>query len=51
VSATAPLQANCTINVRMSRFIVVGKQSYLAQFDLHDIHGNKLTRRVTIRGV
>jgi hypothetical protein len=51
VSATAPLQANCTINVRMSRFIVVGKRSYLAQFDLHDIHGNKLTRRVTIRGV
>jgi hypothetical protein len=48
---TAPLQANCTINVRMSGFTVVGRRSYLATFEVHDIHGNKLTRRVTIRGV
>jgi Cellulase (glycosyl hydrolase family 5) len=51
VNASAPLQANCTINVRMSGFTVVGKRSYVAEFDLHDIHGNKLKRRVTIRGV
>jgi hypothetical protein len=51
VNAAAPLQANCTINVRMSGFTVAGKTSYLATFELHDIHGNKLTRRLTIRGV
>jgi hypothetical protein len=47
---TAPLQSNCTINVRMSGF-TVARTTYLATFDVHDIHGNKLTRRVTIRGV
>jgi hypothetical protein len=47
---TAPLQPNCTIDVRMSGFTVAGR-SYLATFEVHDIHGNRLTRRVTIRGV
>jgi Cellulase (glycosyl hydrolase family 5) len=48
---TAPLQPNCTINVRMSGFTVAAIRSYLATFEVHDIHGNRLTRRVTIRGV
>jgi hypothetical protein len=46
---TAPLQASCTISFRMSGFTVAGRSS-LATFEVHDIHGTKLTRRVTIRG-
>jgi hypothetical protein len=47
---TAPLQASCTISFRMSGFTVAGRSS-LVTFEVHDIHGTKLTRRVTIRGV
>jgi hypothetical protein len=46
---SAPLQANCTINVRLGRFAAARKASYVATFDLNDINGEKLTRRVTIR--
>ena len=48
---TASLRANCTIDVRMSGFTVAGRRTYLATFELHDIHGTKLTRRLTLRGV
>ena len=47
---SAPLQANCTVNVRLSRFAVTRKASYEATFELNDINGEKLVRRVTIRG-
>jgi hypothetical protein len=46
---TAPLRPDCTISFRMSGF-TVGRRSYLATFVVHDIHGNKLRRKVTIRG-
>jgi Cellulase (glycosyl hydrolase family 5) len=46
----SPLQANCTINVRLGRFTVARKTSYVATFELNDINGEELTRLVTIRG-
>ena len=46
---SAPLQANCTINVRLGRFTAARKASYVATFELNDINGEELTRRVTIR--
>ena len=46
----APLQADCTISLRLGGFRVAKKGSYLATFELNDINGEKLTRRVTIRG-
>jgi hypothetical protein len=46
----APLQANCTISVRLDGFKVAQKTSYVVTFDLNDINGETLTRRVTIRG-
>jgi hypothetical protein len=46
----APLQANCTIDLRLGGFRVAKKGSYFATFELNDINGEKLTRRVTIRG-
>jgi hypothetical protein len=46
-----PLQGDCTVVVRLRGFTVARTTSYAATFELHDIHGNKLTRRVTIRGV
>ena len=45
-----PLQANCTINLRLGGFKVAKKASYVATFELNDINGERLTRRVTIRG-
>jgi len=45
----APLQADCTINLRLGGFRVAKKGSYVATFELNDINGEKLTRRVTIR--
>jgi hypothetical protein len=48
--ATAPLQANCTITVRLDGFKVAQTKSYIVTFDLNDINGETLTRRVTIRG-
>ena len=47
---SAPLQADCTISVRLSRFTVARKASYVATFELNDINGEALTRVVTIRG-
>jgi hypothetical protein len=48
--ATASLQANCTITVRLDGFKVAQAKSYVVTFDLNDINGETLTRRVTIRG-
>ena len=45
----APLQAGCTIYLRLGGFRVAKKGSYSATFELNDINGEKLTRRVTIR--
>jgi Cellulase (glycosyl hydrolase family 5) len=45
-----PLQADCTIAVRLTGFRVARPGSYEATLELHDIHGVGLTRRVTIRG-
>jgi hypothetical protein len=46
---TAPLQANCTVNVRLGRF-TVARKTYVATIELNDVNGEKLTRQVTIRG-
>ena len=51
VETGVPLQANCTIAVRLSGITVAARRSYAVELDLHDIHGTKLTRRVTLRGV
>jgi hypothetical protein len=48
--AAVPLQANCTITLRLDGFRVAQKTSYVVTFDLNDINGETLTRRVTIRG-
>jgi hypothetical protein len=47
---TAPLRASCTIDVRLPRFTVAKKAAYSATFELNDINGEVLIRRVTIRG-
>ena len=44
-----PLQANCTVGVRLAGFTAARKTSYLATFELNEINGEELTRRVTIR--
>jgi hypothetical protein len=46
----APLQGNCTINLRLAGFRVAKKGSYMATFELNDVNGEELTRRLTIRG-
>jgi hypothetical protein len=46
----APLQANCTVNLRLGGFKVARGVTYVATIELGDINGEKLTRRVTIRG-
>jgi hypothetical protein len=46
-----PLQGDCTVVIRLRGFTVARNASYVATFELHDIHGTKLTRRLTIRGV
>jgi len=51
VETGVPLQANCTIAVRLSGITVAARRSYSVTLELHDIHGSKLTRRLTIRGV
>ena len=50
VETGVPLRPDCTIDVRMSGF-TVARRTYQVTFELHDIHGSKLTRKVTIRGV
>jgi hypothetical protein len=47
----APLQANCTVNLRLDGFKVAKGVRYVATVDLGDINGEALTRAVTIRGM
>jgi hypothetical protein len=49
--SAAPLQANCTVTLRLNEFRVAKKTSYVVTFDLNDANGETLTRVVTIRGV
>ena len=50
VGQQAPsLKQNCTVDVRLDRFRIA-KRTYVVTLDLEDINGEKLTRRVTIRG-
>ena len=51
VETGVPLRANCTIDVPLEGFTVAGKGPYDVTLELHDIHGTKLTRRLTIRGL
>jgi Cellulase (glycosyl hydrolase family 5) len=46
----APLQSNCTVDVRLDRFKVAKEAQYDVTVELGDINGEKLTRRVTVRG-
>jgi hypothetical protein len=48
---SSPLGSDCTITVRLRGFTVARNKSYVATFDLNDINGIVLTRRLTIRGV
>ncbi len=50
VEMGVPLRANCTVDVPLRGFTVTGR-SHAVTVELHDIHGNRLTRRLTIRGV
>jgi len=45
------LRRDCTIGVRLRGFTVARKARYVARFELNDIHGVVLARRLTIRGV
>jgi hypothetical protein len=47
----SPLRADCTIAVRLRGFTVATNKSYVATFDLNNVHGVELKRRLTIRGV
>ena len=47
----SPLLSNCTVNARLRGFTVARNASYVATFELNDIHGTVLKRRLTIRGV
>ena len=46
----APLQSNCTVNLRLEGLKVARGAQYVATIDLGDINGEQLTRVVTIRG-
>jgi hypothetical protein len=48
---TSPLQSNCTITVRLRGFTVAKNRAYVATFELNDVNGVVLDRRLTIRGV
>jgi hypothetical protein len=48
---SSPLRSDCTITVRLRGFAVARNKSYVATFELNDINGIVLTRRLTIRGV
>jgi hypothetical protein len=45
------LGSDCTVTVRLRGFTVAKNRSYAARFELEDINGIELTRRLTIRGV
>jgi len=47
----AALRSDCTIRVRLRGFRVERKRSYVATFELNDVDGIVLTRRLRIRGV
>ena len=47
----SPLGADCTVAVRLRRFTVAKNKAYVATFELNDINGIELTRRLTMRGV
>jgi hypothetical protein len=47
---STPLQASCTVNVRLTGFTVSRNARYTATFELNDVNGEELTRRMTIRG-
>jgi len=47
----SPLRADCTIAVRLRGFTVAMNKSYVATFELNDVNGVELKRRLTIRGV
>jgi Cellulase (glycosyl hydrolase family 5) len=47
----SPLQSTCTIGVRLREFTVARNRTYVARFELNDVDGVVLTRRLTIRGV
>jgi Cellulase (glycosyl hydrolase family 5) len=52
VGQQAPsLRGDCTITVRLRGFTVATNKSYVATFDLNDVNGVELKRRLTIRGV
>jgi hypothetical protein len=46
---TAPLRRDCTVNARL-QFTVARGKTYTATFDLNDVNGIVLNRRLTIRG-
>jgi Cellulase (glycosyl hydrolase family 5) len=48
---SSTLRADCTITVRLSRFTVAKSKPYQATFELNDINGIELKRKLTIRGV
>jgi Cellulase (glycosyl hydrolase family 5) len=48
---SSSLLANCTITVRLRGFTVARNTPYVATFELNDINGVELTRRLTLRGV
>ena len=48
---TSPLRSNCTITVRLRGFTVAKNRAYVATFELNDVNGVVLDRRLTIRGV
>jgi hypothetical protein len=50
VETGVPLRPDCTIAVRLNGFTVARGRTYQATFELHDIHGNKLKRQLTLRG-
>ena len=51
VETGVPLRPDCTIAVRVTGVTIARGRTHQVTFQLHDIHGNKLTRRVTLRGV
>lgn len=48
---STPIRSDCTIVVRLRGFTVARNKSYVATFELNDINGIVLTRRLTIGGV
>jgi hypothetical protein len=47
---SSSLRGDCTITVRLRGFTIARNKSYVATFELNDINGTVLARRLTIRG-